>query len=325
MFKEVMQMKKLHITLLMILTITVLLTSCGGNNVTPTSKNPFRGGTDSVSVSFESEAPPAEIYAGTDYPFSIMLHVKNDGEYDIPKQDFSVAIQGIEAGLYGKSASYLIAEAANDDLLATKLDSEGNIIPGTEDYLEFSDLAYQNDLSARISVPIQADVCYVYGTKAQSSICLKRDPTKDNDNDVCAANEDKTIYTSSSPVQITDFKETPFGKSTVSFTFTIKHNSVGEIYARHTTCGDRGVNFADSDKVWVQVDVGVAGVSCTGLSSGTSTTEGFVKLGPEGRPITCKLDVDQLSNDFVQSVNILLEYDYRQILSTSLDVKPNIQ
>ncbi len=318
-------MKKLHITLLAILIVVVSLSGCDGNTSNTTSKNPFRGGTDSISVSFEDEAPPSEIYAGTDFPFSIMLRVKNEGEYDVLKQDFSVAIQGIEAGLYGKSASYLIAESANDDLLATKLDSEGNIIPGTEDYIEFSDLAYQNDLSARISVPIQADVCYLYGTKAQSSICLKRDPTKDRENDVCAANEAKTIYTSSGPVQITDFREAPFGKSTVSFTFTVKHNSAGMIYARKTTCGDRGVNFADQDKVWVQVDAGVSGVTCTGLSSGTSTTEGFVKLGPEGRPITCKLDVDQLSNDFVQTVNILLEYDYRQILSTTLDIKPNVQ
>lgn len=316
-------MKKMFIIAAILSVMVFIFSGCDGGDTGVTTVDPFIGGTDSISVSFSEGYPPSEVYAGSNYPFSLVLRVKNEGEYDILKDDFKLKIEGFRPESFGVTPSFLTS-SANFDLQAKSKDAEGVIIDSTEDFIEFANLAYQEDLEVSIpNMPVQVHACYLYGTKAVSQLCIKKDPTKDDENDVCKVNDVKPLYTSSAPVQIQNLKESPRGLGTIAFTFDIVHNGAGSVFSRKSDCSDER---SDENKVWVEVDADLAGLTCAGLTGGTSLTTGFVSLGETSkRTISCSLDVSGTSTDFVEQIGINLEYDYQQILSTSMTIKKNVE
>ena len=86
------------------------------------------------------------------------------------------------------------------------------------------------------------------------------------------------------------------------------HRSNGLISQLGTDCSKE---LIDEDKVWVEVDSGLSGLSCSGLESGTSTT-GYTKMYGGKRKVICMQDVTSVTGDFEKKVNILLKYDYKE-------------
>jgi hypothetical protein len=316
-------MKKEMIVLFIIAALAVLLAGCGGTGTTTSDTDPFIGGTSSLDISFEKDAPPAEVYAGNQYPFDIVVKLVNTGEYDVKKEDVKVKLLGVEPTLFGISQ---LEKNAVDDLLATKKSPEGSIINGVESQVEFTNLNYQQNLDATINdLPIKADVCFKYGTKIRSKICVKKDVLDNKKSSICTINEPKTVYNSAGPVQVSELIESAQGTSKLAFTFSVKHDGTGYIYSKGSKCPEvRG----EENKVWINVDAGLTGLSCTGITPDGTTSSGIsgtINLGENGdKTIRCTLDVSNAATDFEKSISMELVYDYKKDISTSLTIKPNV-
>ena len=149
-----------------------------------------------------------------------------------------------------------------------------------------------------------------------SSVCIKRNVLRDEPGDVCDVNEDKPIYTSSAPVQIASFKQTPRGQDTIAFSFQIVHNGAGKVYSQSSeTCEDT----QQENKVYVEVVNPPEGLDCSALGG----TAGEISMSESsGRMVTCTYRLPDSRSDYVQPISLRLSYNYEQMLSTSINVKP---
>ncbi len=300
--------------MIMLLFAVLLLAAC---DTTTTGTDPFLGGTDGVSMEFMTGAPPDEVFDGGDFPFSVVMTLKNEGEWNIPAGKATLKIDGINPLEFGVSNDDLVM-VTTDDLEPSKKDSEGNIIPGTVVWMEFPEMVYSGELAGNTLFPVRANLCYEYGTRATSTLCIRENLREYTDDTVCDINEDKSVYSSGAPVVVSTFDEAVAGSDKVRFTFTLVHKGPGTIYKMETGCD--GTVYSNKNKVHVSVDSGLAGLKCTGFQEGDDTS-GFVTFSEEGtRVVTCTQPVEA-QTDFNQPVNIALGYDYKAHISTTLLVK----
>ncbi|MDD5087112.1 MAG: hypothetical protein PHV16_05160 [Candidatus Nanoarchaeia archaeon] len=301
-----------YIKTILLLALFLFVVGCDGKEVS-TKTSPFIGGTTGLLLNFDTDAPPAEVYDAGDFPFDVVVKLKNEGEYSIKRENVEVRLSGIDPREFGKSESDFI-KRPDDDLDGTYKDSEGNRIEGTTTFVVFSGLNHNEALIGNTQYTVRADVCYNYATNANSMLCVKQGQT-DKEGDVCKIYEVKTVYNSGGPVQVTSFTETPRGSNKYNFNFKIEHKGNGGIYQKSSNCEKTRAN---ENKIYVTVNTGINGLSCTGLEGGA--TSGYVTLYGGERTITCTQEVETGTN-FERPVNIKIEYDYKDDISTSLLVK----
>ncbi|MBW2989884.1 hypothetical protein KY358_06225 [Candidatus Woesearchaeota archaeon] len=292
-----------------------MLVGCQQQAETTTSKA-FIGGTNSIEFNFMEGSPPAEVYDGGSYPFEVTLNLENKGEYDVASGDITVDLVGFYPGDFGDPET---VKNPDEDLDKAYIDSEGNTIPGTVTYMTFSDFSFLGTLSANNEYRIRANVCYIYGATAQADLCILDDLTKTQDA-VCRVNEKKAVACSSSPVQVENFEETIGGTDKIIFSFDVVHRGTGLVSEQGTDCSEETI---DKNKVWVEVDGGLDGLSCSGLSDGTETT-GYTTLYGGKRKIRCTQDISAEAlqgQDFEKKVYIDIIYDYKEHKETRLMVK----
>jgi hypothetical protein len=150
-------------------------------------------------------------------------------------------------------------------------------------------------------------------------ICIRKD-NLDTSEGVCIVNEDKAVYSSGAPLQISEFKEMPRAKDKIGFMFTISHMGNGQIYQRATRCDTSSRAF--ENKVWVEVETGIPGLECSGLGEGTATT-GFVTVYGNEKRVTCTQTVNT-NSDYEKITTIRLGYDYSENRETTVLVKHTI-
>lgn len=297
----------------------MLLAGCNGTTKTG-AVDPFLGGTNGILLSFMDDAPPGEVFDGGDFPFSIVVTLKNDGEWEVPSGKGTLSISGINPTEFGVTDDDMV-KTLPEVLEASSKDAEGNVIPGTILLMEFPEMVYAGELVGNRVFPVRANLCYEYGTEATSSLCVRANLRDTSDSPICNVNEAKTVYSSGAPVAITNFEEAVAGSDKVRFTFTISHKNNGNIYKLGSSCD--GAVYANRNKVHVTVDSGLEGLKCSGLSGGDDTS-GYVTLSTDGgageRVITCTQPIES-QTDFDQPVNIELAYDYKDHIDTELLVK----
>ncbi len=302
-------MKK-SIIIVTIVAAMFVLAACDENGNNDEVSNPFRGGTQSLSVSFEDENPPSEVFSDED--FYISMRISNQGEHTVPENDLTLRVQGINPDTYGLSED---RKTLSPSLRGTVYDPERNVVEGDEEYIEFGPLQYDGTPSATLSdQPIQAAACYSYGTEALSSICIKEDISSDDPGDVCAVNEDKTVYNSAGPVQVTSFSQSRRGSNSIAFSFDVEYVGTGDLYGPSSSpsCED------EEDEVYVDIDA-PSGTDCSRLGGGTS---GTLRLSGGSRMVSCELDVSDVTSSYIEQVGIELDYSHRQVMTTTLDVRP---
>jgi hypothetical protein len=264
-------------------------------------------------VNFEN-SPPAEVFDGGDFPFDIIVKLKNNGDWDVPAEKARVKITGIRADQFSLLDSDLVKQAP-DDLPKMQRDPTGKLIESPPIFVEFNNLNHADAITgSELTYPIRADVCYRYGTQAVAQICVRENILNPKEGGICEINEDKTVYNSGSPVQITGFTESARASDKIGFSFNVEHQGTGDIYEQDTLCNKER---ALEDRVYVKVDAGMAGVSCSGLDGGT---EGFVKLFGGTKPVQCTLTVPSPA-DYEVPVTITLGYDYEVGQTTQILVK----
>ncbi|MBR9677668.1 hypothetical protein GOV04_06010 [Candidatus Woesearchaeota archaeon] len=304
-------MKKILLAIGLILTLLVF-TGCQEETVS-TGVAPFIGGTTGIVISFTPSAPPTEVFDGGDFPFDVDIKLKNEGEWDVDASDASITISGIRAEDFSKSFSQL-TQSPDEDLEGSDKSITGTITEGTETHVTFSNLNYESELTGSLTFPIQAELCYVYGTKVSSKVCIREDLLKDK-NAVCEVNEAKQVFSSSAPVQVVSLNEVATGSDKVAFIFKIKHVGSGEVYEVNSDC-TKEREFEDI--VHITVDSGLPGLQCSGLTDGTST-EGDVRLFQGEREIRCTQEVNNQGN-YEKPIDITLEYDYDELIKTEVNV-----
>lgn len=316
-------MKK--IIIFMIIMITVFgLTGCGGSSssedgsVSATKTDPYIGGTRGVAIQFEDGYPPEEVYDNGQFPFDIDVKLENVGEYEIPKDKVIVKISGIKPEDFGVTETDLIRNGVDDILIPTRKDAEGNLLEGVPSHVIFSDLNFMSSLDGNFNPPIRADVCYEYMTRSISDICIRENVLVPDKDSICKVNEDKNVFNSGAPVQITDFKEVARGSDKVGFSFSVKHKGTGKVYGGDTA--NCNTVQADKNRVWVWVNTGISGLTCTGLDVDGDSVAGAVSLYNGERTVTCTQDIDS-NLAFENRVEMRVTYNYKEDASTNILVK----
>ena len=281
----------------------VLFVGCKSDDSGGKRTTTFIGGTDAIEFDFLEGAPPNEVYDGGSYPFEVSLNVENKGEYDVAKEDVNITLSGFYPPEFDNPDTM---KNPDDDLDARYIDSEGNEIPGTITYVTFSGFNFINSLSANNEYVIRANVCYKYGTTAQADLCVLDDLTSLED-EVCVVNEKKAVESSSAPIKVENLEETVAGTDKITFSFEIVHRENGAISRLGSNCDSEVEN---EDKVYVNVDTGLTGLSCSGIEGGG--TNGTTTLYGGKGLIRCTQDTSGESGDFIKKVKIELEYDYKE-------------
>ena len=302
--------------IMVLLVVSLFILAGCEKDVSTTFTKPFIGGTQAIKFDLVEGSPPAEVYDGGSYPFEVAVNVENKGEYDVPKDKITIDLVGFYPPDFDNP---IITKNPDEDLDKSYIDSEGNVIPGTVTYVTFPGFKFLGNLAANNEYKIRANVCYVYGTVAQADLCVLDDLTKTKD-EVCKVSERKTSYSSSAPVQIENFEESIAGTDKVTFSFEIVHRGSGLVSKQETDCSDDTI---DKNKMWVEIETGLTGLECSGLSDGTATT-GYITLYGGKRMLRCTQDTSDPSidgKDFEKKVNMRVVYDYKEHEEVSVMVK----
>lgn len=279
----------------------------------------FVGGTQGLTMSFVTDAPPSQVFDGNKFPFHVNVQLQNVGEWDITNpNDVQVTISGIRPEDYQLAAADLVKPSPSQ-ILATKKDASGTVINGGIVNVDFPGFNFKQTLAADIQQNVYAYACYKYGTKVLSDMCVKKDLSS-TDNTVCTVNADRTVQNSGAPVQLTSIRESQAGTDSILLTLTIDHKGTGAVALKGSGCS---TDISKKDKVTLTI-TGLNGLTCTGLESPTSpaadTVSGVVTLFSGTRQITCTQPTGG-QGDFVKPISATLEYDYNQFITTPITVK----
>lgn len=310
------------ITLMLLLAI-----GCSGgdkNNTAAGSK--FIGGTEGLSISFAPGSLPDKVL-DKDQPFAVTVVVTNKGDHTIDNvADATVRITGIDPVDFGVSASDLVQDSPTTIRGAQK-DLQGQVIQGETISLDFpgngANLQHQKEIAGAVTYNIRADICYKYGTVANTKLCVLQDilGTKSIKNQLCTVTEDKVVDNSGGPVQVAAFRESASSSSMVSFLIKLKHVGTGTIHEAASECNQ---DFQKKDKVHIKIDTGLSdGLTCSGLQNGAATGsiyEGDAQLLSGEREVRCTQTVNN-PVDLEKLVTVELTYDYDQFITKPLEVQ----
>ncbi len=312
---------KFSIDILVVLLFSVSLLLLSGCSSSKTKQgSPFIGGTNGLLVDFVQGAPPETIFDSGESPFQVIVHLENDGEFTIPKDKVRVTLLGFNPADFGLSSSDIVKHP-DEDLAGVTKDLSGQKRNGGQVDVTFPNFNYNAQVSNEVSYPFIAEVCYYYETRAHSNICVKRNLLSQNTDYICKVNEQKTVYSSGAPIQVTSLKESAAGNNKVSFDFTIEQKGNGDVYKKDTDCG-AGTPFGKEGKVYVEVNTGLQGLKCNGLLGGD--TAGFVTLASGKKTvIECVQSLNDLQSDFPQPIDITLGYDFKNVRSKNILVRPS--
>ncbi|MBI4148175.1 hypothetical protein HY490_02695 [Candidatus Woesearchaeota archaeon] len=279
-------------------------------------KSPFIGGTTGLQVNFQSLRK--DVFDGGRDPFDVVIRVDNKGEAAVKKEDVRVRLTGINPAEFSKLEEQVV-KTADDDILESRLDPAGTVLPAPPAVVEFSGLNHFAPIQgASATFPLRAEVCYTYQTKAVSKVCVRGNILNPPEGGICNINENKQVFNSGAPVQIENFQESARAKDKIGFSFDVKQRGTGEVFEKRSRC-DR-TQRKNEDRVYVIVDSRIAGLTCTGLQSSGTKAEGFVTLFDDTKLITCTQPITSKS-DFEQVVSIEATYDYEEFAQTEITVK----
>lgn len=323
-------MKKIFLMLAVFLLI-LSFAGCDDTTETTSPSSAFLGGQAALKAEFIQGMPPDEILDNDKQTFGIGVKLENMGEADVLENSGYIDIVGINSKDFGKTSQADLKKNIEDEIKGAKRSLDGDRIEGGVTIVEFSDLKYKQDLPGESILPITADICYNYRTRAASKICVKKNLLTGIDADkICKVSEDKTIENSGGPVQITSMKQNPIGDGKIQILLNIAH--VGEqtnsFFKRGTDCDDVETN-PDRYKVYFKIltDVNGKKPQCSGLDTGSSESnvdksEGYITLFSKAeRQLSCTLDVSSVDTIFEKVMSFELEYRYLQSLTKDLTIK----
>lgn len=300
--------------------LLVLLTGCGTQ---PTgeegSKSGFIGGTSGLVMNWIIPEEGYVLYDQGNNEVPVYLKVENLGEYDIPPNSAVVTLSGISYRDVGIQDSDL--RKVIDLVLSGKHKVDNQVVSGDSYEVSFGPLKWVPPINTDLNMPIYADICYPYETKAETVVCIAENPT---DTRVCNPNGARPVYSSGAPVQISSVRQEFLGQNRYSLVIEIKHVGNGEIYESGKDCDSK----LFSSKGVVRVTVGdpvnwgwdSVNIECNGVPAGQSFTTRIISGGLVS--VRCNIEVaDSAAGDYVKVLPIKVEYDYSDTISTQLELR----
>lgn len=300
---------------IVILAMLAVLVACAPQEGKTVELEPFVGGQQGIQLQFVDLRDA--VFDGGNDPFDVVVQLTNRGEYDVAMDDAIVTLSGIRAQEFNKKEDDL-RKHPPDEVLGMMTDPQGNVIPGSPVFVEFTGLNHISSITgAQIQFPLRADVCYAYGTTAVSKLCVRKNLVSPSPGGICQVSEAKPVFNSGSPVHVENLRETPQGSDKIRFSFDIAHKGSGNVFEPGSECE---IN-RKKNKLKVRVDTGMPGLSCTGLQTAAGTAvEGTVTLFDGIKTVSCTQSM-QSPSDFEQQIEIGLLYVYETSQTTQLVVK----
>ncbi len=304
--------------------LSFLVIACTGQqqNVGTT----FIGGTTGLTLEFLPDSPPDQIYDAGKFPFAVVVQIKNLGEWDVEGTQAILSLSGVDPSDYSKTSADL-TKPSPQKLDATTKDSQGNILSGTTANIDFSGLNYKNTIPGDIQQTMLADLCYNYGTKVASSLCVKKDLTS-TDATICAITGERSVSNSGAPVQITSIRESPAGTDKLQFSMVIKYQGTGKLWEKDYICSqsDKLLQQTKKNRVHVKIDSGLpTPPQCSGLQDQAGNmvngAEGYVTLYNGEWTLTCTQELATDRNDFEKPMSIGIEYRNEDSITKPITVK----
>lgn len=327
----------------LLICFVLILSACGKRSGAATGgapRTPFIGGTSGITITFLKDNPPPEVTDEESFAFQGIVRLKNDGEFKVPKNDIKVNLVGFDPSDFGQTFDDLKDVEPTDDLDSKKRDAEGNIIDGTESYASFpksgSDFI-PTKFIGNIPFTFRADVCYNYETQSLSKLCILRDMINVRDDSICrptgVGTTGRQVYSSSAPVQITNFRQSVVGKDKISFSFDVILSSKVDVFwskdERKPVTFDDGCPRDPRARRQVENQVGVevteiptdpifTNVKCGGLDGRTT---GVIRLVNGQRTVVCTADLVQDRLDLEKGVGVKLKYNVLDTKETQVLIK----
>jgi len=323
-------MKYAYIVAVLILLVSIA--GCGSNSQSSggaAPKTPFLGGTEGLKIEFLKGSPPDEVTDTGTFDFQAVVSIKNNGEYNLKQDQVKLDIVGFLPEDFGVSQDQLSDIRPEDDPSPRQRDSEGNIIDAATTFVTFPDqdsfFNFEGSVTGNTEFTFKADACYKYQTKALSRICVLRDLSNVDTDDICDPSQSKTIYSSGSPVKVSAFRQNVAGKDKITFSFDITHSGTGKVFKEGDSTSQPAECPSDprdtrerENRVFVTVDSGLPNLKCVGLNGATS---GFVTLVTNKRSVTCTQELDPGRNDFETNVEITVDFNYKDSVEKKVLVK----
>ncbi len=301
---------------LIILSVLAGCAGAGKKGQTVELTAPFIGGTQGLAADFIDFRK--EVFDGGRDPFDVVVKLENKGEKNVAPSRVRVKLSGINPAEFGKLEEDL-TKSPPDEVIATHADAQGNVLPGTPVFVEFTGLNHFSPISGtQVTFPLRADICYTYTTDAVSKVCVRDNILNPEEGGICEINEDKPVFNSGAPVQIGAVKESARAKDKIGFSFEISNAGTGQIYERGSAC-DKSTR-AKENRVYAIVDSGMPGLQCTGLTTSGTKAEGFTTLFEGKKIVTCTQTITSRT-DFEQQIDAQVIYDYEEYKQTEITVK----
>jgi hypothetical protein len=314
---------KFKICLIISVIALFLLAGCQ-QKTEDTGLKTFIGGTNGLLMSLEPDFPPAEVFDSSNSPFDVDVRLVNDGEHSVNGSNVEVRLIGLYPPDFGKADADLVKQGSETVYAKTK-SSEGQVIDGGISHVIFNGLAYKPVLKGNELNNYRVDLCYNYGTEAVTQICVLKDILRTTESAICKINEEKQVRNSGAPVQVTKVVESRSGASDIGLTIDVANLGTGDVFQKIKKCDESQIK--DKNKVWIEVNTGLnVTPECSGLKdeSGNAvrTNKGYVSLDPATKTgrINC-IQKAQTGQDFVKTINFVLDYDYLQKQDWQLLVK----
>ena len=332
-------MNKRYYVVALLVCLILLVSACKKSGAATGSapRTPFLGGTAGITINFEKDSPPPEVTDDTSFAFNVIVRLKNDGEFKVDRNDMRVNLVGFDPNDFGKVFDDLKDAQPDDTLESRKRDAEGNIVEGTTTFVTFpkgGDNFVPRKFSGNTEFTFRADACYNYMTEANVKLCVLKDMINIRDNSICKPTSSRTVYSSSAPVQVSNFRETVVGKDKISFSFDIALSGNPDIFwskdkrkpssgfdaacprdprARREVENNVGVELLE-----IPQDPIVTDLKCGGLDN---SFEGVVKMVNNRRTITCTATLVSDRLDLEKTMGIRITYNVLDNKETKVLIK----
>jgi len=309
--------------------LILALAACGKQTTTTGSGTPFIGGTSGLVIDFEEDAPPAEVTDDGTYSFNTIIRLENKGEYRIEPNQVKVSLEGFLPSDFSVSQEDLQDKQPTEVLEPKRRDANGNAIDGTVAFLTIpsdDQPLVPKRFTGNVEFSYRVSACYKYGTTANARVCILKDLLSKQTGALCDPNAASSSASSSSPIQISGFRESVIGRDKISFSFDVVHSGNGNVFKvgddrPDASCPtDARETRANEDQVHVLVNAeGMSGLTCNFPQSGNT---GYVRLISGKRTVTCTVDLaGQHSSDFEKVIDITAEFNYKDSKDKKVLVK----
>ena len=324
--------------------MVLLLSACkrSGAATGGAPRTPFIGGTLGITSNFEADNPPPEVTDDSSFAFNAIIRLKNEGEFPVDRNNIKVNLVGFDPSDFGAVFDDLRDVQPDDTLDSKKRDAEGNILDGTTNFATFPKIGatfVPSQFSGNTEFTFRADVCYYYQTEANTKLCILKDMINIRDDSICrpsgTGTTGRVIYSSSGPVQVTNFRQSVNGKDKISFSFdVVLSNSVDIFWDRFSAITpssgfdaacprDARARREKESNVDVEIteipsDPIVTNIKCGGLDN---SFRGVVKLVNGRRTIVCTADLTQDRLDLEKTMGIILRYNVLDNKETKVLIK----